>query len=347
MRVLMVTPVIPDLSSSDPGASVATMASVPRQIRSLEAVGVETDVLQIDGMPKLRYLQCLPRVVARARFADVVHAHYGFSGWLARAQLRRPVVMSFMGTDVLGVPRADGSLKPSSRFAMRVNRRLARTFDAVIVKSPEMAAAVAPAVAEVVPNGVDLDAFAPIPREAARARLGLDDSRRYVLFGGRPSNPRKNYALASAAASRAAATIGEPIELLALDGVPPGEVPVYMSACEALLMTSLIEGSPNVVKEAMASDLAVVAVPVGDVVQLLEGVRRSVVVARDEQAVAAALAETLRSGARSNGRDALRRKGLDATGVARRIVDIYRRVAAEPAPARDAVDGVVGQAERV
>jgi glycosyltransferase involved in cell wall biosynthesis len=326
VRVLMVTPKLPDLGASGATPTVATMASVARQIRSLEAVGVEAEVLQIEGVPRLRYLQCYPRVVARSRAADVVHAHYGFSGWLARGQLGRPVVTSFMGTDVLGVPRGDGSLKPASRFAVHANRRLARLYDAVIVKSPEMAAAVAPVPAHVVPNGVDLDAFAPVPRAEARARLGIDPGRRYVLFGGKPSNPRKGYPLAKAAVDRAAALLGEPVELLVLEGVPASSVPLYMSASEALVMTSLIEGSPNVVKEALASDLPVVAVPVGDVAFLLEDVRGSVVVERDEEAVGAALAETLRAGAGSDGRAALRRKGLDSTSVAQRIVDIYRSV---------------------
>ncbi len=343
----MVTPVIPDLSAAGPAPTVATMASVARQIRSLEAAGVEVDVLQIEGhLPKVRYLECYPKVVRRSRAADVVHAHYGFSGWLARGQLGRPVVTSFMGTDVLGVPRADGSLKPSSRVARRVNLWLARTFDAVIVKSPEMAAAVAPVRAHVVPNGVDLDAFAPIRRGEARAALGLSDDRRYVLFGGRPSNPRKGYALASAAAARASSLLSEPIELLALDGVRPGDVPLYMSACEALLMTSLMEGSPNVVKEAMAADLPVVSVPVGDVGLLLEGVDPSVMVERDEGTVATALAATIRRGVRSNGRDVLRRKGLDAAGVARTIVGIYHGVLLARAGAAGPVRRVVGDAER-
>jgi glycosyltransferase involved in cell wall biosynthesis len=337
MRVLMVTPMLPDLGAGDAPPSVATMASVARQVRSLETVGVEAEVLQIVGVPRLRYLQCYPRVLARSRAADVVHAHYGFSGWLARAQLGRPVVMSFMGTDVLGVPRADGSLKPSSRIATRVNRAFARSYDAVIVKSPEMAEAIAPVAAHVVPNGVDLDAFAPLPRAEARARLELEPGRRYVLFGGRPSNPRKGHALASAAVRHAAELLGEPIELLALDGVPAAQVPVYMSASEALLMTSLMEGSPNVVKEAMASDLPVVAVPVGDVELLLRDVRSCRVVPRDEAAVGAALVDTLRAGLRSNGRDVLRQRGLDSTSVARRILDIYRSVAMRGAPASEAV----------
>jgi glycosyltransferase involved in cell wall biosynthesis len=327
MRVLMVTPRIPDLSTPDPPTRVATMAPVARQIRSLRTVGVEVDVVQIEGLPRLRYAQSYPRVLARSRAADVVHGHYGYCGWLARGQLGRPVVVSFMGTDVLGVPRRGGGLKPSSRVVAQADRWLARHVDATIVKSPEMAEAVAPAPALVIPNGVDLTEFTPIPSADARRELGLDPAARYVLFGGNPSNPRKGHPLACAAVERAAELLGEPVELLVLRGVAAARVPLYMSAAEALLMTSLLEGSPNVVKEALACELPVVSVPVGDVPSLLEGVDGCVLAPREAEALAAGLVSVLRSGRRCEGRQALRRKGLDDESVARRVAGLYEEIA--------------------
>ena len=76
----------------------------------------------------------------------------------------------------------------------------------------------------------------------------------------------------SQAFERARSLSTEPLELVPLWKVPPTDVPLYMNACDAMLLTSYHEGSPNVVKEAMACNLPVVAVPVGDVAALTDGV---------------------------------------------------------------------------
>lgn len=324
MRVLMITPPLPTLERRGRTAAEGRLAPLARQIASVRALGVTALVLEVRGPPKLKYLQVLPRVQKLARNADLIHAHYGFCGWLARAQREKPVVVSFMGDDVLGTPDERGRTSLLSRGVVQADRWLAREVDAVIVKSEEMARAVAPARAFVLPNGVDLQAFYPLPQARARALLGLAVGKRYVLFPGCPDEPRKGFALARAATERARGRISEPLELLPLWGVPPEQVPLYMNACDAMLMTSFLEGSPNVVKEALACNLPVVSVPVGDVPELLAGVLRSALTERDAGALAAALVETLAAGGRSDGRAALVARGLDLESVARRLLDIYR-----------------------
>jgi glycosyltransferase involved in cell wall biosynthesis len=96
-----------------------------------------------------------------------------------------------------------------------------------------------------------------------------------------------------------------------------------MNACDAMLLTSLIEGSPNVVKEAMACNLPVVAVPVGDVPELLAGVPGYIVCPRDAQQLGDALAHVLASPPQAAGRAALEQKGLDLASVARRVLAVY------------------------
>jgi glycosyltransferase involved in cell wall biosynthesis len=320
VHVLMVNPVLPTPERPSSTAFIA------RQIESIRAAGVEVDVLEISGVRRLKYLQCLPRFHALAGSADLVHAHYGYHAWLARTRPDKPLVVTYMGDDLLGTPDASGRATPFSRLAVRANRWLGRFVDAVIVQSIEMAEIIAPLPVRMLPYGIDVAAFRPLERAAARAELGWDERRRYVLFGSNPANPRKGYPLFEAALGEAAGRLGEAIEPAVLWGVAPERVPLYMNACDALLLTSMWEGSPNVVKEAMACDAPVVSVPIGDVRELLDGVAACAVCPRDPAELGAALADVLAADRRADGRAALLRLGLDQETVARRTIDVYREV---------------------
>ena len=325
MRVLMICPELP--RSDRPGS----MAPTARQIASIRELGVEVDVVDMRGIPKLKYLQALPKIRRLAKQVDRIHAHFGYCGWLAKfatlgMRQRPPLVMSFMGDDLLGSPmNAAGDLEWFSRLMVRANIRLAPRCDRVIVKSAEMARVIAPTPCTVIPNGVDVDAFKPICRDVAREQLGWNAAGRYVLFPGDPNNPRKGYQLATEAVEVAQRDSEIQIQLVPLWGVAPGQVAIYMNACDAMLMTSLIEGSPNVVKEAMACDLPVIGVPVGDVEEMLTDVNGCAFCQRDPDEIGNRLA-TLMKAEHVAGRDAITGRGLDLASVARRVMQIYESV---------------------
>ncbi|QEG38977.1 glycosyltransferase family 4 protein [Roseimaritima ulvae] len=327
MRILMVCPELP--RADCPGS----MAPCARQIESLRALGHAIDVVDMQGIPKLKYLQVIPRLRRLAKRAEVIHAHFGYCGWLARwaplwSGSNAPLVISFMGDDLLGTPyNARGDLEWFSKLMVRANRRLATKADQIIVKSQQMADVLAPTDAHVIPNGVDTDVFRPLDRDDARRQLGLPADASIVLFPGSPDNPRKGHALAKAAVEAASGLLERRIELLPLWGVQHDQVALYMNACNAMLMTSLIEGSPNVVKEAMACNTAVIGVPVGDVHQLLDGVQGCERCPRDVDALAAAIVRVF--GSRTvAARDAIVDRGLELTSVAHRITAVYENALA-------------------
>ena len=310
------------------------MAAVGRQIESLASAGVDVDVLEVRGRSKLKYLEALPDLARRSRAVDLVHAHYGLCGWFARANLAKPLVVSFMGSDLLGTADRSGRPTTMSKVVVRLDRVLARIVDAVIVKSQEMAELVRPVKAHVIPNGVDLTSFTPMARSDARRRLGWS-SGYFVLFPGCVREVRKGFDLANVIVERASISIGKPIEIVPLCDIAAADVPLYMNACDALLMTSYWEGSPNAVKEAMACNLPVVSVPVGDVLQLLDGVTTCAVCERDADPLSTALARIVTAQERSSGRSALRRQGLDLDAIARRVRAVYQEVMSPVAvPAR-------------
>src|SRR5262249_10022874 len=210
------------------------------------------------------------------------------------------------------------------RALVRQHSRFARR---TITKSREMQAALPRAVRHrntVLPNGVDAGLFRPLDRDAARRELGWPLESYVALFAGNPGVPRKRYWLAEAAVDRARRDLdGIRLEVAYL--IDPDRMPLLMNAADCLLLTSSIEGSPNVVKEALMCNLPVVATAAGDVAELLEGVEPSYVCEASEVGFARAVVQCLRRRERSNGRE--RSARLDGNVVARPLLELYQDVA--------------------
>jgi len=327
LKVLTITNLYPTPESPAYGSFIAS------QIESLRAEGVATDVFFIDGrLSKWEYLRAFPRVRTRLRGGgyDLAHAHYGYSGVYPVFFHELPVVVSFLGDDVImGHERLSG-------IKRRVRDYVARRADAIIVKSPEMRDVLqdrasgplhgARPQVHVVPNGVDLARFAPRDRSECRRLLGYDPARRYLLFPYDPARAQKGFDLAAAALEIVARSRPE-AEIRIVSGASPDTMPLHYNAADLLLHTSVWEGSPNAVKEALACALPVVAVPSGDVEERLARVRGCRLVARAPEAVAAAILEILADpDPRSGGRAAV--ADLDIRATARRIIDIYKSLLA-------------------
>jgi len=321
MKVLVVTNMYPSPRRPDWGAFVRS------QVESLGALGVENVLYEIEGWKSwthyARALAEVPRVARRAG-VDLVHAHYGLSGAAASRVRGHPLVVSFCGDDLLGRPDARGRITAASRWLARFSHAAARRAEAVIVKTEEMRRAL-PEVAgvEVIPNGVDFTRFAPRPRDEARAALGWAREGAVLLFAGKPAEPRKNWPLACEAERRLRAR-GRDVRLVAFHGRPQEELAAAMNAADVLVLTSFHEGSPNVVKEAMAVNLPVVAAPVGDCAERLRDCTPGGVAPREPEAFADAVDAALQAGARSNGRACV--APLELMAVARRVLAVYQRV---------------------
>lgn len=305
---------------------------IKRQVQSLIDRGLRCDVLFIRGYRSpLAYLLAAGRLaawsLARRRKYKLVHAHSGEAALAAGFYRRAPLLVSYLGDDVLGTPDENGRIQRGSKVKRALIRRHSRLADHTITKSLEMETALPEAVRgrnTVVPNGVDTRAFRPQNRAAARQELGWDLDTRVALFVADPTVARKRHWLAEAAVLLARAELPD-LRLEVARGVTPDRIPLLMNAADCLLLTSSIEGSPNVVKEALMCNLPVVATPAGDVEELLDGVVPSCVSDPSEVALSRALVGCLREPRRSNGREVS--ASLDERVIADRLLRLYRELA--------------------
>ena len=333
------TPSVLTWEIRDPGACVLQVTNmwpdpnrpvygvfVRRQVESLRRRGLACDVLYLRG-----YLGPHAYALAAASFARssvswrgryrVIHVHAGETALAARSHVGAPLVASYVGDDLLGDRRDDGTISPRARARAALIRSHSLLFPATITKSQAMEAVLPAATRRrnsVIPNGVDRTLFAPLDRAEARRRLGWDAAPVALFAATKPRSPNKRLWLAEEATRRA----GVRLHVAATED--PNTMPVLMSAADCLLLTSAVEGSPNAVKEALMCGLPVVATPAGDVHEILANVTPSFVCPPDPDALAVAVRACV-EGVRSNGRDEAAWLGEDA--IADRILAVYERLA--------------------
>jgi glycosyltransferase involved in cell wall biosynthesis len=320
MKLLVVTAMYPKPDRPEFGSFVHT------QVLGLRAAGVEVDVLVLDGPNrKLMYPKGMLELRRRVNEdpPDLVHGHYSYAGVVARSQWQVPVVVTYHGDDALGTVGPDGRTRTASRAIAAAGRLLGEFVDAVIVQTDQMAARFRRADVHVIPHEVDLDVFHPTDRDHARAKLGLDPDRHYALFAASPAIPVKNFPLAERAVEAARRELPD-LELLVVAREPQPRLALYMSACDVLAFPSWQEGSPNIIKQAMACNLPIVATDVGDVSSLIASTDGCHVVATDVTAFAATLVDEARLRRRTVGRSAVTH--LTPELVSHRLLGVYEGV---------------------
>lgn len=308
MKILIVTNMYPTARMPGYGTFVA------QQARGLQASGHEVDVLIISGHEsRLNYVRSVREIVRRTRENryDIVHAHYGLSGVPALFRRQAPLVVTLHGSDA-----QVGWLQPL------ISRLVARFADAVIAVSNEIQAVIP---GEVIPCGVDLQLFRPIPQLRARCELGLSVSKKFILFPFSPDRKVKRYDLARSSVQRLKQR-GHDLELLVVHDVEHEKMPLYYNAADVLILCSESEGSPTSVKEALACNLPVVSTDCGDVKQILERIEGTVICPADPYWLARGLEQVLawRAEHEFDGRKAMRR--YDQRLTIESVEKVYRQV---------------------
>lgn len=311
---------------------------VRRQIESLEQCGVQAERFFLESRLHPRKLGMalweLKTAVTRFR-PDVIHAQYGSAtAFVSSLVGRTPLVITFRGSDLRYCPEHSRIRNIAAHLLSRL--AALRAAHTICVSDNLKMVLGAGSNASVIPTGINLDHFRPLEQNSARERLGLRSERPYLLFNASNSPVLKGLALAEQVHRLVRQAVPE-TELLVLRGnVANCQMRDYYNAASCLLLCSQSEGSPNVVKEAMACNLPVVSVDVGDVRKRTAGVSFCTVTPRCPIEMAEAVKSVLASGDRSSGRDRI--QSIAEPRVAAEILKVYHQVASncrsiEPQPA--------------
>jgi teichuronic acid biosynthesis glycosyltransferase TuaC len=313
VRVLVVTNFEPDASAPQRGRWVRD------QVDEVRRRGIEADLFSFPR-GKGEYLPAARRLrgfLKRERF-DLVHAHYGLAGWVAKLAGARPLIVTFHGTDV----RHEIVGAMSRRLAWRVE--LVAGVSRALFEEENGRPGLPPVPGSaVLPCGPDLSRFGPLPRAEARRSLGLRPDGRYLFFPANPNRPEKRHDRAAEVAAACGA------ELLSGGSIEPEEMPTWLNAANAVLVTSDYEGFGMAAIEALSCDVPVLSTPVGIAPYALAGVDGCLCAPFDASAWAAVAGPHL-AAADPRVAGAARAETLSSARMAERLIEAYRDVAASP-----------------
>ncbi len=303
---------------------------IESQAGSLTKKGLYIDYFLIKGKgikPYLSYVKKLREYLKKNQF-DIIHAHYALSGWTAvLSRCKKPVVVSLMGSDILGEYISRGRTSLKSKLVVFLTYLLQFFVDAIISKSENIHDKLTKKkISTIIPNGVDLITVKEGTKSGYRQELGLKEGTQYLLFIGNPANKWKNISLAKQALKR---IDNDNLELLAPYPIPHKEVFKYLSAVDVLLHPSFMEGSPNVIKEAMACNCPIVATDVGDIGWVMGNTKGCYLSSFELTGFANKIKKALHFAeitGRTNGIERIMEIGLDSSTIANRIIGVYDNI---------------------
>jgi len=297
---------------------------------SLNKRGLDVNYFTIKHKGVIGYLKesvNLRRILKEGNY-DIIHAHYGLTAIISLvARRKEKLIVSFMGDDLVGSNKQDGRITKISLILAKVNSLFAKWFyNFSIVKSEEMSRCLKTYKTSLIPNGVDINIFKPIDKSTARKKLGITSPDKILLFVSNISRKEKNYKLAQ----EAVGLLGNAeIKIISVSGVDQDNLTYYYNSADALLLTSYHEGSPNVIKEAMACNCPIVSTDVGDVKWIFGNTEGCYIASFDPRDFAKKIILVLefsKKKGRTNGRERIIKLGLDSNTVANRIIEMYRKV---------------------
>jgi glycosyltransferase involved in cell wall biosynthesis len=287
---------------------------VEEQGNMLKEQGLEVDYFTIRGNGVWGYLKNYPALKKKIKATryDIVHAHFGLSGALAVMQRTVPVVITFHNGETLSVKSNIISSLASlfSAYNIYVAQHI---YDFCYFKNKNKSM--------ILPCGIDIEKTQLIPQAEAKVKMNLPSDKINILFGGNFLNLRKNVKLANEAL---ALLQRNDINLIELKGFSREEVNTLLCACDLMLLPTKSEGSPQIVKEAMACNCPIVVTDVADIAQILNKVEGTYLTSFAPEDVAEKIRQAIAFGKRTNGRENIQR--FDNKKIVKEILALYNKI---------------------
>lgn len=263
MRILFITTEWPTDENQSDAPFLVQYADALRE------TGIRIDVFHFRGNSNpLSYIKAwfTVRKTRAWKEADLLHAHWGQSGFVGLCS-SKPMVITYHGSDLLGIPSKKGKNTIKGKLLVAFSRWISWRADKCITVSNQLGNKLPKGVPfEVIPMGIDLELFQPMDQKLCRKELGINLEKTVILFVSNPARIEKRFELASQSVNLLKVMNPElDIELIPVFNQPIHNIPIYLNASDALLLTSFHEGSPVVIKEALACNVPIVAKNVGDV----------------------------------------------------------------------------------
>lgn len=295
------------------------------QGESLKSEGIELDYFLIKEKGFLGYFKSISllKKALKAKKYSLIHAHYGLCGIVSFfAKGNTKLIVSFMGDDLLGSFSQSRKYSFKGKLISFINKFFAKyIYDHNIVKSENLEKTLwSKTVNSVIPNGVNFSKFYPGNKIEIRNELNLPLNNKIVLFASDPDRPEKNYALAESACNLLKEI---DVKLKPVFNVSQDELHKYYIASDVVIMTSFHEGSPNVIKEALACNKPIVSTDVGDVRKNIANIKGCFLTSFEPKDVAANLKQALVIET-TNGRASI--DHLEASTIAKKIIVIYNSI---------------------
>lgn len=298
---------------------------IKSQGESIKKNGIDVEYFTIQGKGFLGYLKnvILLKKHLREKECDVIHAHYALCGWVSVLAVPcKPVIVSFMGDDLYGSVSNRGKRKLSSYLNIILSQLLQPFLSKIIVKSKNLEKYVyLKRKVSIIPNGVNFNQFKPIDINYSRDMTKLSQDYKYILFLGEPLNRRKNVTLLEKAIE---IINNSNVKTINPYPVSHDAVAWYLNAADVFVITSYLEGSPNVIKEAMACNCPIVSTNVGDVKEVIGNTEGCYITSYDPEDVAKKIKKAIAFGKRTSGRNSIQH--LESSVIADKIIDVYKKV---------------------
>ena len=255
---------------------------------------------------------------------DVIHVHYGLSTivvYLTQCfRIKKiPIVVSLMGSDVLSNDKKSTTIRIINSFAFWIIKNKSSH---IIVKSEEMFNKInIPFKTTIIPNGVDFKLFKPLDKKKLQDELGWNKNIKHILFAADPYRKVKNYELAKKSVLK---ITNFDIEIHHLINEPHNNIVKLMNASDIVILSSLFEGSPNVIKEAMACNKPIVSTNVGDVSSIISNTIGCFIADSSIDDFSSKIEFTLKNHFVTKGRDQI--NYLKEEKIAEKIIEIYKKV---------------------